>query len=322
VASSILVTSRPANTQIQYAVGQNVVPVFEGWERVADGTFNMVFGYMNRNYEEQVDIPVGPENAFEPGVDRGQPTHFYNRRQQFVFKVNVPKDWGKKELVWTLTSHGRTEKAYATLVAFSEIDASVYQQNRGGPSDGAPNLPPSIQIVGAATRAARVAEPVPLAVEVSDDGHPAPRGRGAPPAAAGRGTPPPPVRRERPIEQAVVKLDPGVRLGVTWLWYRGGPGAPRFDPMRSAVENGRAETRVSLARAGPARQRSPNLTAAASTAAGASARTEPTRAAWPGCLSSSGSTRAPRCLARAAVVRPERGNRLDTGCASDRSRCP
>ena len=102
-----------SRAQIRYATGQNVVPVFEGWERNADGSFNMVFGYMNRNYEEEVDMPVGPNNALEPGgVDQGQPAHFYPRRQQFVFKVRVPKDWGKKDLVWTLTSHGKTEKAY------------------------------------------------------------------------------------------------------------------------------------------------------------------------------------------------------------------
>src|SRR5438445_8513017 len=98
--------------QIRHAAGQNVVPVFEGWERNTDGSFNMVFGYMNRNYEEQVDIPVGASNTLEPGpTDQKQPTHFYTRRQQYVFKVRVPKDWGKKDLVWTLTSHGKTEKA-------------------------------------------------------------------------------------------------------------------------------------------------------------------------------------------------------------------
>ena len=49
-----------AAAQIRYATGQNVVPVFEGWERNADGTFNMVFGYMNRNYEEELDIAGRP----------------------------------------------------------------------------------------------------------------------------------------------------------------------------------------------------------------------------------------------------------------------
>ena len=57
--------------------GQNVVPVYEGWEQNADGTFNLVFGYFNRNWDEALDVPVGPDNILEPGgADQGQPTHF------------------------------------------------------------------------------------------------------------------------------------------------------------------------------------------------------------------------------------------------------
>src|SRR6516225_3963971 len=89
----LLFCSNRANAQVKYASDQNVVPVFEGWEQNADGTFNMVFGYMNRNYEEEVDIPIGQNNKIEPGDhDRGQPTHFYPRRQEYVFKVKVPGD--------------------------------------------------------------------------------------------------------------------------------------------------------------------------------------------------------------------------------------
>ena len=56
--------------------------------------------------------PIGAGNNLEPGgPDRGQPTHFFPRRNQFVFKVRVPPDFGNKEVVWTLTSNGVTEKA-------------------------------------------------------------------------------------------------------------------------------------------------------------------------------------------------------------------
>ena len=37
------------------------------------------------------------------------------RRNRFVFKVRVPGDFGTKELVWSLTTRGKTERAYATL---------------------------------------------------------------------------------------------------------------------------------------------------------------------------------------------------------------
>src|SRR5213078_4315653 len=118
----------PSDAQIRYTAGQNIAPVYEGWEPNADGSFNMVFGYMNRNYEEEVEVPVGPNNMIEPGgPDQGQPTHFYRRRQEFVFKVKVPRDWGTKELVWSLSSAGKTEKAYGVLTPVWEIGSSVYQ---------------------------------------------------------------------------------------------------------------------------------------------------------------------------------------------------
>src|SRR2546425_5748091 len=112
--------------QVRHNSGQNVVPVFEGWEKNADGTFNFVFGYMNRNYAEQPEIPIGPNNYFSPGpADQGQPAHFYPRRQQYMFKVKVPADFGRNELVWTLTRNGQTEKAYGTLLMEEQLTPVV-----------------------------------------------------------------------------------------------------------------------------------------------------------------------------------------------------
>ena len=233
----LLLTATPSESQIRYAAGQNVVPVFEGWERNADGSFNMVFGYMNRNYEEQVDIPVGPNNGIEPGgVDQNQPTHFYPRRQQFVFKVKVPKDWGKKDLVWTLTSRGKTEKAYGTLLPFWEIDAGTYQQNRGGPGElGEEDEAPTAKLEGTAQRTIGVDSPLTLDAYVIDDGRPSNR-----PSQSGSNP-----RVEGPLSQAVVKLDRGMRLGVVWVVYRGDARAVTFSPVKAAVgEGGKASTTV------------------------------------------------------------------------------
>src|SRR5215470_13577431 len=70
-----------------YSRGQNASPAFEGWEKNADGSFNFLFGYMNRNWEEEIDVPIGPDNDIQPGgPDRGQPTHFQPRRNRFLFK--------------------------------------------------------------------------------------------------------------------------------------------------------------------------------------------------------------------------------------------
>ena len=75
--------------------GQSVTPALEGWYENPDGTYSLSFGYFNRNTEEELDIPIGPNNRFEPGTpDRGQPTHFLPRRQRGAFTVTVPADFG------------------------------------------------------------------------------------------------------------------------------------------------------------------------------------------------------------------------------------
>lgn len=252
---SLALTPSADAQQMRYMSGQNVVPVYEGWERNPDGTFTMVFGYMNRNYEEEVDVPVGADNRFEPvEPDQGQPAHFYPRRQQFMFKVRVPKDWGQKDLVWTLTSHGKTEKAFGTLTPFWEIDNRVYQQNRGGPGDlNEPDVAPQVSLVGPAQRTVTAGEPVALDVQVSDDGlptfKPSRSGSGSVTAAAATQITP---TRQNPLTQAVVRLDRNVRLGVTWVVHRRSvAGAVTFAPQRVAVaEGGRATTMVTFATPG------------------------------------------------------------------------
>jgi hypothetical protein len=221
--------------------GQAVAPVYEGFDINPDGSYNMWFGYMNRNYEEEVDIPVGQDNSIEPvgpgGIDQGQPAHFYPRRQQYVFKVRVPTDWGKRDLVWTLTSRGKTEKAFATLAPTWEIDVGTYQQNRGGPGElGEEDDPPSIRVEGSAQRSLVVGGSLALDAFVVDDGRPSAR-----PSQSGSNP-----RAEGPLTQAVVRLDRGVRLGVIWVVYRGDATAVTFEPRKIPVVDGKASTRVTI----------------------------------------------------------------------------
>ena len=132
-----------------YTSGQHVEPAFEGWRPNPDGTFNMMFGYMNENWEEAPDTTVGENNYFEPGdADRGQPTHFLPRRNRFTFEVTVPSDWGDRELVWTLNVNGLERKAYATLKADYLVDNMVIASETGslGAGTSSPesraNIPP------------------------------------------------------------------------------------------------------------------------------------------------------------------------------------
>ena len=205
---------------LTYTKGQNVAPAYEGWEQDPDGSRWFVFGYMNRNWVEELDIPAGADNSILPGgPDQGQPTHFLPRRNRFVFRVAVPKTFTEKdELIWTVTAHGVTEKAWATLRADYVLDNVVKASETGalGAGTSSPevraNVPPTVTVEGPKALTAKVGQPLTITAVVKDDGIPKPRaaaalaalfggggGRGAAPAAGAAapggeaaGGPPPP----------------------------------------------------------------------------------------------------------------------------------
>src|SRR6476660_4337179 len=147
IATSPMLAQQTASqlANLRHWSGQGVAPVYEGFDINADGSYNMWFGYMNRNYEEEIDVPVGADNAFEPGGDRGQPTHFTTRRHKDVFKVTVPKDFGDKTLVWKLNAHGQPQQVVATLKPVWQIDR--LRTTRGGNSENvSSNLPPAVTV--------------------------------------------------------------------------------------------------------------------------------------------------------------------------------
>jgi hypothetical protein len=240
----LLIGQRSSAQSLSYSRGQNASPAYEGWEQNPDGSFNFLFGYMNRNWEEELDVPVGPENTLDPGgPDQGQPTHFLPRRNRFVFKVRVPKDWGEKELIWTLTTKGKTEKAYATLRTDSKVDDVVKASETGalGAGTSSPevraNKPPEIKIDGPKTRSVRVREPLPLVAWVTDDGVPKPRGLGLDQTTQA-------VRRaeaegRRGVNPAFIpprQSTVGKRVGLhlAWFVYRGA-GKVTLDPPQVKV---------------------------------------------------------------------------------------
>src|SRR5436190_1485071 len=161
--------------QVRFNSGQDIVPYFEGWIRNPDGTFDLVFGYFNRNWKQELAIPAGPDNKVEPGgPDAGQPAYFLPRRQRWIYRLRVPADFGNKEAIWTITANGRTETAYGNLLAAQEINDRVVSSNGNlDPGEGDPNEPPSITIPRTLT--APVATPLTLAASVRDDGLPKPR---------------------------------------------------------------------------------------------------------------------------------------------------
>lgn len=109
VVAALVYGAGAAGQDRKHQTGQTVTPSFDGWFPNADGGFSLVFGYYNRNFDEEVDVPIGPNNRIEPGpADQGQPTHFLPRRQFGAFAVTVPKDFGKRTVTWTLVDRGGT----------------------------------------------------------------------------------------------------------------------------------------------------------------------------------------------------------------------
>jgi hypothetical protein len=204
--------------------GGSIAPAYEGFWRNEDGSFDLLFGYFNRNWDEEIHVPVGPDNHLEPGgPDMGQPTHFLPRRNQFVFRVRVPADFGDKEIVWTLTANGETNRAYGTLRPEYAVDEVVMSANfgAGGQTGFNPqlvgNLPPEVSVEGALERSARVGEAVVLAALATDDGKPGRRGMSA--GAVGQ-------------TQFVPNSATGLRF--SWVHYRG-PGEIVFTPTQTKV---------------------------------------------------------------------------------------
>src|SRR5947199_697203 len=181
----LLLQSAGAQTRFTYSKGQSVSPAYEGWMQNEDGSFTLYFGYMNTNWLEEFDIPVGPDNNIEPGgPDQGQPTHFYPRRNPFLFTIRAPKDFGNKELIWTLTTHGKTEHAYASLKSDYQIDKQVVSTEVGGDfgslrDELRTNIPPDLKVEGDKRRSVKVGEPLTLIASATDpDNLPARRGEG------------------------------------------------------------------------------------------------------------------------------------------------
>jgi hypothetical protein len=256
-AIGLSVGAANAQTRFTYSSGQPLEPAYEGWMQNPDGSYTLYFGYMNTNWLQDFDIPVGPDNHFEPGdADRGQPTHFYPRRNPFLFTFQVPKDFGKQELIWTITANGVTRKAYASLKSDYEIDKQVISTEVGGDNGSLAdalrdNIPPELKVEGPKTRTVKVGQPLSLAVTAGDpdnlparrDGKPAPgwkktEGATMPPAPGGRGAGPASNSAAvvyRPPVAVVASSGPGLRF--SWTVYRGKAAAVKFTPEQMKTWN-------------------------------------------------------------------------------------
>jgi len=214
---------------LRHAKGELVAPVFEGWFRDEAGTLMLSFGYFNRNFEQELDIPIGPDNKIEPGpADQGQPTHFTPRRQWGIFAVPVAKDVErrliaeKKTVTWTLRANNQAVTIPANFGPSYSIDAMKE------PTVG--NTPPVLRFDGApasgtgpfgakGTVKAVAGTPVTVKFSVTDD--------------------------QRALPQ---KRNIGVRL--TWVRYRGAGAVILANPTKS-IDGGAGDATVTATFATP-----------------------------------------------------------------------
>ena len=219
-AIAILAICQPVRSQlvqVRHWSGQSVGPVFEGFDTNPDGSFNLWFGYMNRNYEEEPDIPIGPDNNFQPGpADRGQPTHFAIRRHKDIFSVTVPKDFGDQKLAWTLTVHGQTQQVTATLNPVWMIDRKY--TTRGANIESPYSNTPPVVTVEPMEKTIAKDETLSLNVSATDDGRP--------------------MRNGKPIG-----------MTMDWEKYRG-PGNVAFQPAKGKLPDGKGVAVASFSEPG------------------------------------------------------------------------
>lgn len=223
--------------------GEITSPAFEGWWENEDGSYKLFYGYMNSNWEETFNVAIGSDNYFsivEAGelddltvegyefaeADQGQPTHFYPRRNPFLFTIDVPADFGTREMVWTLKTQGQILRAYGTLKPDYAIDPQVISTEVGGNfgslSDALrDNISPELRIEGENRRSVKVGQPLSLAVRANDpDNYPPPR-------------PAPRMndnldRLYQPPSSIVAMSGPGLRF--SWSVYRGPAENVQFNP--------------------------------------------------------------------------------------------
>jgi len=213
------------------ASGGTVTPAFEGWYKNPDGTYSISFGYYNRNSEETIEIPVGPDNFVSPGdPNQGQPTHFETKRHWGVFAVKVPADFGSKKVVWTLKIRGQTWAIPGSLHPNWQIDALEGEAGSG-------NTPPVLKFdpkgpegagpfgITSGPLHATVGQPLTIDLWAKDDGK-----------AVGN------ISRDGRAGQSVT---------LTWFKHQG-PGPVTFDPPtpRPSAGEGRATTKATFSEPG------------------------------------------------------------------------
>jgi hypothetical protein len=243
IVGSVLMSAQQI-PQPRKQFGASVTGAFEGWFANEDGSRSFLVGYFNHNTQQELDIPIGPNNRIEPGgPDLGQPTHFLPGRQFGMFAVPVPKEFtAQDKYTWTIVANGQSTSIPLRLnndyvvSPFKEIAVGntppVIRFDQNGPTIQGPIA----MVAQAASRTASLSAPLSLVVWAADD-----------------------MKYTNNTSAPMTKPRPAVTL--TWSKYRG-PGTVMFDKAKPEVEplpsagssalpfNGKATTNVTFSEAG------------------------------------------------------------------------
>jgi hypothetical protein len=206
--------------------GDFVAPFFDGWYKNADGTYTLSFGFFNRNTEQIIEIPIGPDNSIQPAQYNGvQPTYFppvsyggfSGRRERGAFAVRVPA--ADTEVVWTIRINGQEYRvpgrATSSAYELGYVPMAAGTMMPGVRFDA--NVPWTIGREGVMIeRSARVGQPLPVTIFVEDRGE-----------------------RERRFG-----------VNVTWVKHQG-PGSVTFTPVTAQAPAPGGELQTSMVFSAP-----------------------------------------------------------------------
>jgi hypothetical protein len=177
IAGGVLLSGQVQPPEPRRGFGASVTGAFEGWFYNPDGSRAFLVGYYNRNSQQELDVPIGPNNRIEPGgPDMGQPTHFLPGRQWGMFMVPTPKDFKPTDsYIWTIVSNGQTTsiplrlKADYVMSPFTEIAVGNTPPVLRFEPDGKGVQGPLANIAAAPSLTASVSAPLALGLWASDD---------------------------------------------------------------------------------------------------------------------------------------------------------
>jgi hypothetical protein len=177
LAGGALLVGQTAMPRPRRATGDSVTGAYEGWFAGPDGNRSFLVGYYNRNSQQELDIPIGPNNRVEPGgPDMGQPTHFLAGRQWGMFVVAVPRAFKPTDsYVWTIVANGQTTAIPLRLhpdylmSPFAEIAVGNTPPSITFEPDGRTYQGPVAMLAAAPTRTVSMSEPLTLSLRATDD---------------------------------------------------------------------------------------------------------------------------------------------------------